>query len=346
MTSDRLLALIRCPSCGAHLARDRTDLVCRGCGASFPQLTPAYADLRPSHAFSEQTRYLDDALHADRRQSSVAPPVLSAGVRNDVLREFLDLGPDDAVIDLGCGSGRALIWNADRGAYGVGLDVSPHFAAESCDRVDLVLGDLRRLPLADGSFTKAFALDVAEHLSRDALEAMLAEAARVLAPGGRLFVYSHVRRNARIAIGLRAINRVAAMLDRTGLIDLRQERLRKSDHVNPLADVADLRATVARAGFQIERIRYYTPLVGGFIENILLRLAERAVTLAMRRRTGPDAAVKEARAAGKRVVARRGTVYRTLRVLTAIMKLDLWLFGSIESGPFFALLVKAGPATR
>ncbi len=34
------------------------------------------------------------------------------------------------------------------------------------------------------------------------------------------------------------------------------------------------------AGFRIERIRYYTPLVGGFIENILMRVAER--TLARR----------------------------------------------------------------
>jgi SAM-dependent methyltransferase len=320
--------------------------VCQGCGTSFPQLDPAYADLRPARAFSEQTKYLDDALHADARQSSVAPPVLSAGIRNDVLREFLDLGPDDRVIDLGCGSGRALLWNADRGAYGVGLDVSPYFAAQSRDRVDLVLGDLRRLPLSDGSFTKAYALDVLEHLSRDSLEAMLAEASRVLAPGGRLFVYSHVRKNARLAVGLRAINRVAGVLDRAGLIDLSQERLRKSDHVNPLADLADLRSTVARAGFRIERIRYYTPLIGGVVENILLRLAERAVTLAMRRRAGAEASVKEARAAGKRVVARHGMVYRSLRVLTSVMKLDLRLFGSIESGPFFALLVKQDPAAR
>ena len=63
--------------------------------------------------------------------------------------------------------------------------------------VDLLLGDLRRLPFADGTFTKAYSLDVLEHLSPDALRAMLTEAARVLAPGGHLFVYTHVRKNAR-----------------------------------------------------------------------------------------------------------------------------------------------------
>jgi SAM-dependent methyltransferase len=344
MISDRLRTIIRCPGCGHTLTRDSTDLVCRGCGSRFPQPDQAYVDLRPASAFHEQTRYLDDALHADARQSSVAPPVLAAGIRNDMLREFLAPGPADAVIDLGCGSGRALLWNADCGAYSVGVDVSPHFAAQSREQVDLVLADLRSLPLASGAFTKAYAVDVLEHLSREGLEGMLAEASRVLAPGGRFFVYSHVRKNAPIAAGLRAINRVAAALDKAGLIDLRQERLRKSDHVNPLIDVSDLRSTMANAGFRIERIRFYTPLIGGVVENILLRLAERTVTLAVQRRAGADAAPREARAAGKRVVAQRGVVYRSLRALTWMMKLDLWLFGSIESGPFFALLVKDSPA--
>ena len=340
MTSERLLAVMRCPSCGGSLERDPRALVCRQCATRFPQTDAAYFDLRPARPFDEQTKYLDDALHADARQASVAPPVLSAALRNDVLREFLDLRPGDTVIDLGCGSGRVLLWNADLGAYGVGLDVSPYFAQQARDRIDLVLGDLRRLPVADQAFTKAYALDVLEHLSREALEHMLAEAGRVLAPGGRLFVYSHVRKNARLALGLRAINRAAAALDRVGLIDLRHERLRKSDHVNPLADVPDLTATAARAGFRIERIRYYTPIVGGFVENILLRLAERAVTIVVGRRTGPHAAIKKARAAGKRVVAKKGLVYVSLRALTWVMKIDLWLFGSMESGPFFALLAK------
>ena len=55
--------------------------------------------------------------------------------------------------------------------------------------IDLLLGDLRKLPFADGTFTKAYSLDVLEHLSPDALRGMLTEAARVLAPGGALFVY-------------------------------------------------------------------------------------------------------------------------------------------------------------
>jgi hypothetical protein len=55
-----------------------------------------------------------------------------------------------------------------------------------------------------------------------------------------VFIYTHVRKNSWIAGGVRFVNRVARGLERIGLIDLRQERLRKSDHINPLANHDEL----------------------------------------------------------------------------------------------------------
>ena len=49
-------------------------------------------------------------------------------------------------------------------------------------------------------------------------------------------------------------------------------------------------------------------------------------------------ALKAARTAGKDRIARSGPTCAPLRGLTAAMKLDLLLFGHVESGPFFALL--------
>jgi hypothetical protein len=49
-------------------------------------------------------------------------------------------------------------------------------------------------------------------------------------------------------------------------------------------------------------------------------------------------AMKAARTEGKRRVADSATTRAALRALSAAMKLDLLLFGRIESGPFFALL--------
>ena len=308
-----------------------------------------YLDLRPKHAYAEQTKYLDEALHADARHESVAPPLLGSKIRNDMLRRFLRPGPSDRVLDLGCGSGRTLAWNASCGAELTGIDIAPYFAREAVAACDLLLGDLRRLPIRDGAFGKAWSLDVLEHLSRPALIEMLKEANRVLADGGAMFVYTHVRKNGWAAGGVRIVNRLASRLERLGLLDLRQERLRKSDHLNPLTDHDDLAAVARECGFTIERITYYTPVIGAFVENILSRMAEKAMArrAAAGGGSGEDtpekqaAAVREARAAAQARVRRGGFTYTSLVALSTVMKLDVLLLGRFRSGPFFALLRKS-----
>src|SRR4051812_27071822 len=335
--SPRLLSLVRCPECRGTLRAAGSTLTCESCGRPYGPPSGDFLDLRPHVAFEERTKYLDAALHADARHERVSPPLLGSKIRNDMLRAFLAPTPSDVVADLGCGSGRALLWNRDWRATTVGVDIAPFFARDARQDVDLVIGDLRRLPFADATFTKAFSLDVLEHLSPEALRGMLTEAARVIAPGGSLFVYTHVRKNAGIAVGLRWINALARRLDRAGLIDLRQERLRKSDHLNPLADIPELRRVAAETGFRIKRIRYYTPLVGGFVENILMRLAEKRLADRAKGAEGArgaggagaqgaagakgaisdEEALRLARAEGKRRVAESGAPRVVLGALSA-----------------------------
>ena len=289
MISDALLRVVRCPDCRGSLTNGTDALLCASCGRRCTR-GPGYIDLRPSATFTEQTKYLDDALHADARHETVSPALLQAGVRQWMLRRMLKPTPGDTIVDLGCGSGRSVVWNHASGATIVGIDVAPYFAQEALDRGDLVLGDLRRLPFADGAFGKGYALDVFEHLSRQTLTEVLDEIARVIRPGGRVFVYSHVRKNSWLAGGLHAVNRLARQLERFGLVDLRQERLRKSDHLNPLSDIPDLERVVGGAGFGIARIRYYSPLIGAVVENILMRVAERAMARWASARRGEEGA--------------------------------------------------------
>jgi len=344
MISDALIAVAQCPDCRGAVVRGPGNVICTQCGRVFAA-GRGYLDLRPLAEFKEQTKYLDEALHSDARHESIAPPLLGSKIRNDRLRAFLDLKPGDRVIDLGCGSGRAIAWNADTGASLAGVDVSPFFAPEAVASSDLLLGDLRRLPIRDRAFTKAWSLDVLEHLSPAALREMLAEANRVLVPGGTLFVYTHVRKNGPLGPAVRGINRFAKLCERLGLIDLRQERLRKSDHLNPIADHDELARVVGDAGFTIERLTYYTPVAGALIENVLIRMGERALARRAKKAAGDSddaAAVRAARTGAQARIRKRGATYQALRALSAVMALDVHLFGRVKSGPFFALLRKRG----
>lgn len=107
----------------------------------------------------------------------------------------LGLLPGASVLDVGCGTGRALSFlQAAVGASGrlIALDATPEMLAEArrlgrqgvaC----LVLGDGRRLPLQDAAVDAVFAGGFVPHLVEPA--AALAELARVTRPGGRLAVF-------------------------------------------------------------------------------------------------------------------------------------------------------------
>ncbi|MEO5742695.1 MAG: methyltransferase domain-containing protein [Vicinamibacterales bacterium] len=301
--------------------------------------------LRPSGAFDETTKFLDESFHSDGRDETVSPPLLSAAVRNTMLRRFLDMRPDDIVLDLGCGSGRFCVWSVDTGAHLVGADTGTFFAGEARASVDLVVGELRQLPFADGCVTKAYTIDVLEHLSPEGLHATLGEIARILQPGGALFVYTHVRQRSILAPLLGLVARIALALERAGLADLTIEKLRKTDHLNPLMSRAHLDEVAHAAGFTVERFRYYTPLFSSIAESILVPVAAHAMARRVARSTPGKAevdrqAMRAARVAAKRQLAKRGLAYRALQAITRVVMLDVALFGRMRSGPFFALLVK------
>lgn len=97
------------------------------------------------------------------------------------------LGPLDGrtVLDLGCGKGRFARHLVNQGARVLGLDVSMGMLSEA-QGLARVLGSANRLPFADASFEAVVAIEVFEHLGDVA--AALAEARRVLKPGGRLVI--------------------------------------------------------------------------------------------------------------------------------------------------------------
>jgi len=101
-----------------------------------------------------------------------------------------------AVLDLGCGAGFLSNYLAARGHRVRGLDADGESleVARAFDRTgtaDYQRGDACTLPYADASFDAVCAMDLLEHVEDPAR--LVAEASRVLAPGGVFFFHTFNR---------------------------------------------------------------------------------------------------------------------------------------------------------
>lgn len=99
------------------------------------------------------------------------------------------------VADVGCGPGHAARHLAGRGATALGVDLSPRMieiAAATHPGIGFRVGDMRRLPAADGAWAGIVALYSIIHLAPRELPGAFAEFTRVLRPGGIVLVSFHV----------------------------------------------------------------------------------------------------------------------------------------------------------
>jgi arsenite methyltransferase len=150
----------------------------------------------------------------------------------DEILDGLRLRGDEQVLDIGCGRGAVLTAVARRLKSGrvTGVDLwSTHDQSGNArdvtlrnaslegvrERVDIETGDMRALPFPDGTFEVVVSSLAIHNLSADADRARaVAEAWRVLKPGGRL-VIADIRATARYVRTLRELG--AARVARRGL---------------------------------------------------------------------------------------------------------------------------------
>jgi SAM-dependent methyltransferase/uncharacterized protein YbaR (Trm112 family) len=319
------------------LRREEGALRCPCCGAAYPlHAAEGYVDLAPPAAVGEVTQYADHEFH-ERLAVMDAPPLLSAGVKAAMLWRMLGAEPGERVLDLGCGAGKFALHAAGLGARATGLDVAPFFLPRAAREVELVVGDLRRIPFRKGAVPRAYSLDVLEHLDEDGVREVLLEARRTIGPAGRLFVYTHAMESSRLAGFQRAVNRLARRLGQRGLIDHEREALRKSDHRNAIRSHEHFEALCAQAGLRVAERRYYNVVLKALVEDLGLRLLEQR-----RRRRAGSAEPAQGPGPAVRVGDRPGpgrTALAVARGVTWLLKLDVVLFGGIRTGPFFGLLV-------
>ncbi|HWE36979.1 MAG TPA: methyltransferase domain-containing protein [Isosphaeraceae bacterium] len=215
LASERLA----CPRCGGPIGAGDRDWSCDDCGARFRGLL-GIPDLRVADdaylsnqddwsfalALAEDFHRLDFRSLLDRYFDLAAdiPPHLKSRQVAHILgapgraRQWLDaLGtpPDGPLLDLGCGSGSFLATTrGDRESWGVDIAMRWLVVArkrldeEGLEQIPLVCAGAEALPFGDRTFAAVVGGDVIEHVGSKS--ATLAQAHRVLAPGGRLFLAS------------------------------------------------------------------------------------------------------------------------------------------------------------
>lgn len=321
-------------------------LVCACCGHRYAVMrAQGYVDLMPPQKGASDTLY-DDHEFQERLRVSAAPPLLSARVKADMMRQMLDLQPGQDVLDLGCGAGKMALFAHARGARASGIDAAPFFLPGAAAAVDLVRGDLRRLPFRKGAFAAAWSIDVLEHLEEAGVAELLVEARRVIAPQGALFVYTHAMESSRLASFQRAVNRLARRLGQRGLVDHEREAMRKADHRNPLRSHEHFDALCAAAGLAVTGRRYYNVVFKAVVEDLGLRMVEQS-----RRKRGRSETDGHGNGHGQTTApAVPGRLAMGVgHALTWLLKLDVVLFGGIRTGPFFARVqpsARAGPGPK
>jgi len=160
---------------------------------------PLPAPAVPASAYTEE--YFREVSAGATEWSENPTPI--HGIYAYVLTVLMDLPPGSLLVDVGCGRGELIALAAEHGVRAVGVDYAPAAVAlaqvtidarELGGRAEVRQGDARGLPVGDGKADAVSMLDVVEHLLPAELELALAEAHRVLKPGGQLVVHTFPNR--------------------------------------------------------------------------------------------------------------------------------------------------------
>lgn len=180
---------------------------------------------------------------------------------NRALAQRAGVRDGDRILDAGCGVGGPAcdIAAAYPGARVEGLTISPvqvgiatDRAAQAglCDRVSFAEGNFHALPFASGSFDVVLYLESSEYSPR--LDLLFSEAARVVRPGGVVYVKSVLRREGALSEQQEA--------------DLREFDAMWAIERTP--SPAEIAAAMGRAGLEVQEPAWLQLASGHFIGSM------------------------------------------------------------------------------
>ena len=155
-------------------------------------------------------------------------------------REVLARPDVRRILEIGCGNGWNMSRFAQHGRVAFGLDAVPERVALAAAHGPALLADGLRLPVGDGCLDMVYVQHVLHHIG-DVARA-LAEARRVLRPGGVLFLIETVEDNPIIRWGRRLYPKWLG------------------DEINAPFTFAGLATMLSDAGFRVSRAGQYSVL--------------------------------------------------------------------------------------
>ncbi|MDO8690477.1 MAG: class I SAM-dependent methyltransferase [Dehalococcoidia bacterium] len=206
---------------------------------SVPASTYGQEWIEFSNSAKEYERFLSEGELRPRQLRSLA---------------LADLKPGDLVLDMGCGRGEVSLYCASRGIRVVATDYSEDCLALAAQaqavsggsvegRLLVARADSKALPLCTDTVCRVLLLDVVEHLYPWELELALAEAYRVLKPGGYLVIHTLPNRWA-LDVGYRWARFFLRRLPRDPRSDWE-----RTVHINE-QDIVVLHRVLAKEGFE------------------------------------------------------------------------------------------------
>lgn len=194
------------------------------------------------------------------------------------------VGPEQQVLDIGCGTGRFTVPLAGVCQKVAGLDLTQAMLDQNAQKLtaagrhaDLRQGDMAHLPFPDATFDVVVSMLALMHIPLEDRQAVFLEVARVLKPGGRMLlsvknsVFERMFKGDRFAAidQTDVSNKELIFTHTSGGEDFRAPWYSFAPH--------DLTLLFARAGMTVTHLRGNTPLSVWLADEVLAQPGIRAV---------------------------------------------------------------------
>jgi len=202
-------AVERCASCGATRFRSLAMryewegatfplIECWSCGLRFLGVQPAPESLGRLY----RAEYFESDYRCGRAAGSSFDEAALAAEDRGLLDRFDTFGARGRFLDVGCAAGWLVEHAAQRGWRAQGVELSESAARFARERgLDVFHGELAAAGFPEGAFDLVYLGDVLEHVPD--CRAILAEVARVLKPGGHVYLRGPITTNSLArALGL------------------------------------------------------------------------------------------------------------------------------------------------